>query len=115
MTRNERAETLRDLILLRAPVVETAARLSSFSWDSEEELVMFTRGDTQRILDAYLSGVMQESEVQDWANVLEARDDIGFEAGSEDILKEFIFRLANPEIKQPLNHEAAVEQRRLLE
>jgi hypothetical protein len=33
-----------------------------------------------------------------WAEALEGREDVGFEDGHEEKLKQFIFELANPEL-----------------
>jgi hypothetical protein len=115
VTANDRQEALRNLIRLRTPAVDIAKQLRAFSWDSDEPLVTFTRSDCQHVLDTYLSGDLDEHGVEEWANVVESRDDIGFEAEGETLLKDFVFQMANPVIANPLTHELAIEWKSKLE
>lgn len=115
MTANERQELLRRLILLLAPAKAVAKDLQRFSWDSREMLVTLTRSDAAHVLDAYMGGALDERGVEEWANVVESRDDIGFEAGSEALLKEFVFQMANPTLTAPLSRAAANDWRRKLQ
>ena len=95
MTADERIEALRDIIELREPIPVAIDRLRRFPWDSDAPLVTLTGNDLIRILDGYLRGDLSNTDVEEWAEALEGRDDIGYET-HDDILKQTIFELANP-------------------
>lgn len=102
MTVDERIKALRDLIELREPIPVAISRLRRFPWDSDAELVTVTPTDVTRILDAYLVGELSNTDVEDWADALEGRDDIGYELDQSDTLREIIFELANPLLTTPI-------------
>ena len=107
MTNAAREQVLKDLVARRGPVPETLARLKEFPWDSGAPLVILTRRDILALLDEYLREKVARESCEEWANALELRDDIGMEHGFEDMLKDFIFELANPTIKGPLTRSRA--------
>ena len=59
---------------------------------------MLSRADAAAMLDGFLSGSVLASALSKWADAIEGRDDIGYERGHEEELRELVFRLANPEI-----------------
>jgi len=107
MTIAERSEALRDLIQLRRPVDEAAEALSAFAWDSEQDLVRLDRSDAARLLDAYLGEHISDHDTVRWAAAIEGRDDVALAPGSEEMLKEFLFELATPEITESLTADRA--------
>ena len=109
MTTPDRQEALLDLIMLRKPVSSAIGVVKAFQWDSDAEIVTFTRADALRLLDAYLQGTVGEGLVEQWANAVEGRDDIGFERSAGELLREFIFELATPEITTALTPARAAE------
>jgi hypothetical protein len=94
---------LEDLLGLRTPVHDALRRLGSYPWDSDVALVTFTRSDAERVLAELTEGRVTGELCSEWANALEGRDDVGLEPGSEDLLKDFLFEAANPEITRPLS------------
>ena len=104
---NPRVRALRDLVRLRRPVPDAAAALAAFDWDSDEELLTLTRADAIRVLTAHLDGTLTDTDVTTWAETLEGRDDIGFEPGHDDTLKNLLFDLATPELAEPLTPDTA--------
>ena len=104
---HERAEALRDLVELRVPVEDAVAALAPFGWDSDTELVTFTRADALRLVSNYLDRTLSAQEAQRWAEALEGRDDLGLEPGFADILKQFLFEIATPELTEYLSPEVA--------
>ncbi|MGH2718940.1 MAG: hypothetical protein ACRDJU_10205 [Actinomycetota bacterium] len=110
----DRARALADLVSLNLPVGEAIDSLRRFPWDTERWLVILQTEDARRVLAAYLAGQLAADEIELWANAIEGRDDIGFEAGRETELKDFVFELANPELTQNISGERAkFWQRRL--
>jgi hypothetical protein len=96
MNIDERIRALRDLIELREPIPVAISRLRLFPWDSDATLVILTSTDLIRVLDRYLRGELSNTEVEEWAEALEGRDDIGYEPKLGDTLRQIIFDLANP-------------------
>lgn len=104
MKRNGRR---RDLVGLRVAINDAVARLATFPWDSDTELVTLTRTDALRVLQRYRGNALTAAECRHWAESLEGRDDLGLDAGFEDPLKEFLFEIASPELTEPLTDELA--------
>jgi hypothetical protein len=50
-------------------------------------------------------GSISAADVEDWANAVEGREDVGREAGYESLLNDAIFELANPMLHEPLTRE----------
>jgi hypothetical protein len=103
----QRTEALRDLINLRVPVEQAEAALADFGWDSDDDLDTLTRADAIEILRRYQAGELTATDCQRWAEALEGRDDLGFEDGWEDTLKELLFEIATPDLAEPLTPEFA--------
>lgn len=107
MGNDERRRVLEQLLALDRPLDEIRAALAAFPWDSEEELVHVTPHQVASLLQRFLAGEVSRKEMEDWANLVEGRDDVGFPPGGETVLKEFIFDAANPELTAPLSRGAA--------
>lgn len=72
-------------------------------WDSDRQLVILKRQDVAAILERYLANELSAADVEDWANALENREDLGYEQGSKDLLSLVIEELANPLLTRPLS------------
>lgn len=115
MTFEHRIDALRDLIAAKEPLPETFSRLKTFPWDSDRTLVDLERSDVIRVLRRYLQERLSAEKCGEWADAIEARDDVGFEPQHTDLLKRVIFDIANPELSGQLSHEAARDWITLLE
>jgi hypothetical protein len=51
------------------------------------------------------AGRLSPADLTAWADALESRDDVAFAAGSDELLREFLFVFANPEANDPLDAE----------
>jgi len=89
---------LESLLRLQRTPAELQEALAAVSWDAEEELVTLTRRDVRDVLQRALQGRIPLTDVEVWAELIEGREDIGRESGSEDELNEAIFELANPSL-----------------
>ncbi|OWY62721.1 hypothetical protein B7486_56905, partial [cyanobacterium TDX16] len=83
-----------------------------FPWDSGEDLSTITVDVARSILLRYLwgddvEGGIDDSEVEAWADAIELRDDVGYQAGAEELLKDLVMELANPVVMRPLTRETA--------
>lgn len=59
------------------------------------------------ILRRYLEGTLSDKDIETWANLIEAREDICFETRFEKQTKEILYELANPTLTQPLDRKRA--------
>jgi hypothetical protein len=98
---NERAKLLEILLSYRTHPEEVLRRLGTFPWDSE--VLVHARPDhLLSVLRLFTAGEIGAAEVEEWANAIEMRDDIGFEAESEAVVRDVVHVLANPELAGPL-------------
>lgn len=81
--------------------------LVKFRWDSEEELVVLKRKHLAGVLIKFLNGQLSGDDVTEWANAIELREDIGIESENENLIKDIMFDLANPEINYKLDSARA--------
>lgn len=103
----ERLLTLRSLLEGAAPLDAAIGALGALPWDSDEELVTLTPEHVIRMLERLLSGELTSGDLEQWANAIEGRDDIGLDADASDALKEVIFELANPSLQGATTAESA--------
>lgn len=109
-----RKEILQSLINLSGCLDSVNSELTSLPWDSTEELVILHAHEIISILDRYISGEITADTVSAWANLIECREDIEYEDGFSEIIKDTIFELANTELSHPLNIQRATEIKRLI-
>ncbi|MFN2384914.1 MAG: hypothetical protein ABR576_01270 [Thermoanaerobaculia bacterium] len=83
-------------ISFAASVPDLSRDLAPFPWDCESPLGVMTRAHVLAVLDRYSAGQLSAEAVEDWANLLEGRDDIAFEPGFETEVKDAVWRLSNP-------------------
>jgi hypothetical protein len=113
---NMRARTaaLLDVVRLRRPLAEGVLTLGSFAWDCDVELVALRRADAVGTVERYLRDAISADDLRRWAEVLEGRDDLGLEPLHENVLKDFLTEIANPEIFESINPEVAIKWLRRL-
>ena len=111
----ERKELLERLLKFEKPIEPTKAALAKFPWDSDIELVFLSASHFLNLFKRYLNGNVTADEVENWANAIEGRDDVGFVAGNKKVLREIIHELANPLLTQPLTKKRVEEFQNQLE
>ena len=67
--------------------------LAKIGFDSESGLVAITKNTIANILNRVIDKEISYDLLEEWANLIECREDIGYE---DEILQEIIFGLANP-------------------
>lgn len=100
---NKRLETLKNLVSFSRPLGELLSDLSEFSWDYQGEPLVVTSFQIIEVLQRYIYGEIDTEEVEQWANMLECREDIEFEKSNEKQLENVIYSLANPELEGKIN------------
>lgn len=90
---NNKTSILLDLVHFKNNIDTLKNMLFQIGFDSETELVSMSRDDIVEILQRSLDKKISFLELEEWANLIECREDIGFE---DEKTQEMIFKLANP-------------------
>jgi len=110
-----RAEILQELVRFEAPSAPLVRELRSFGWDwSGEPLVVIKKEDLLRVIDRFLAGELSAPQLQEWAENLEVREDVAFDEEERDLVDPIFFRIATPEINDPLTLDVVRQMRREL-
>ena len=107
MQSGERKVLLERLLAYELPIEPVLEGLSYFAFDAEEVLLCIQRAHVVQILDRFDAGRLTADQVTDWADQIEVRDDLGFEEGHHELLRDAIFRLANPNLSEAVTLEVA--------
>jgi hypothetical protein len=103
----ERRRALEALLNAELPIEHLKANLTKYSWDSNVDLATLVADHVANVLSRFIGGRMAAADVEDWANAVEGRDDVGFDRKNELELRELIYELANPLLTHPLTEERA--------
>ena len=99
---NHKTSILLDLVYFKNNIDTLRNMLSQIGFDSETELVYMSRDDMVEILQRSLDKKISFLELEEWANLIECREDIGFE---DEKTQEMIFKLANPCLHEKLDEK----------
>jgi len=110
-TEVDRKALLAALVRYELPVEPVLSQLASVPWDSTEELARVGSPDVVAILDRFIDGELSAEQVTEWADLLEVRDDVGMDPRHEGTLREIIFRLANPNLRDAITPALAASIR----
>jgi len=103
---DSRKQVLESLIGFNDDLGKTRRRLANFSWDSVEKVTL-TADHIRAVLERLINGQLSEREVEDWADLIECREDIAYEEKMAAAIKQVVFELANPVLSGALNPEKA--------
>lgn len=90
-----REAVLLNLLKFEAPLYLIRDELSRYTWDSDKDYAVLNREMMIHALNMFLTKVRSSEQLEEWANMIESREDIGFE---NEQLQEVIFELANPSL-----------------
>ncbi|HZR76265.1 hypothetical protein [Bradyrhizobium sp.] len=97
-----RQAVLSSLIQFNEPVTLLKVALEPFPWDSDKPLVTLTSRDIVAVLQRFAAGEFGAIVLEEWANLVECREDIEYEPDRRDAISDAIFQLANPTLHAPL-------------
>lgn len=103
-----RKTVLEKLVNFNAPIKNISNSLSKFPWDCDKELVTLDIKKIENVMRLYIAGKLTAGEVEDWANLIECRDDIEFEKEHVETIQKIIYELANPQINEPITRDKAL-------
>jgi hypothetical protein len=96
-----RQSVLSSLVLFDAPLADLKAELALLSWDADP-VVTLSRRDIAAVLTRFARREINVATVEEWANLVECREDIRLEPGHEKTIAAAIHDLANPELRGTL-------------
>jgi len=97
-----RQAVLSSLIQFNEPVTRLKVALESFPWDVNHPIITVTRDDVIAILLRFTASEFDADVLEEWANLVEGREDIQFEPDHAEAISDAIFQLANPAVCGPL-------------
>jgi len=101
-----RQAKLTSLIEFTAPLAELEAKLRMLGWDSAP-IVVLQKKHIIAVLQRFALGELDANTVEEWANLIESREDIQEDVGQETILSTAIHKPANPLLEGELQAIAA--------
>jgi hypothetical protein len=103
----DRIEAVTNLLNAYPSVSQSCAAMSAFPWDSDGPSVDMRVTHLINLLEAYLSGSLGPSQIEEWANAVESREDISYFPDST--VGGVIHVLANPTLEGLLSPSGAKE------
>ncbi|RWI22158.1 MAG: hypothetical protein EOQ92_19420 [Mesorhizobium sp.] len=104
MREEERRSIIHSLVELDRPVAELETLLARLPWDYPKPLVRLTYNHIRSVLLRLLAGTLDAKDVEEWAELVEMRDDIEF---ADERTKEVIHMLSTPQIHFPIDGRLA--------
>ena len=101
----QRQQVLQDSVTFSQPLDVLSQALSRFEWDYEGESVIIEPFHLVSVLNRFLSNQLEAQHIENWANIIECREDLDYETSNQEQLEQVIYELANPEIEGPLTIE----------
>ncbi len=105
----ERRKLLKKLLKYDGNLKEITTSLEKLGWDSNVSLITLQRQEIIEILNRYIKSEFTTSDIEEWANAIEGREDIDYENGYDELISTIIFKLANPLLTQGLDPQVASE------
>ena len=105
----DRHVVLQALVAFTGSIDEIRRLLGCLDPDFEGAPITMNKEDIRKALERYLKGDLSLHDVEDWANLVEGREDIVFAKRDEELLSEIIYELANPDLTEQLSSKRAKE------
>ncbi len=107
---SNRKNVLRKLLDLSAPIDDISTQLRKLEWDYEGEgEVVLEPKHISNVLGRYLKKELTKEDIEHWSNLIECREDIEFDGKYLELIKELIFKLANPALEGNITSKSCKE------
>lgn len=104
----ERQAVLFELVCAEGDLDDIGTRLRRYPWDWDgNPLVVVAPEDVRAVLTRYRAGAMTSGQLEQWANLIECREDLDFDGGQDGAVRDAIHILANPVLEGALTNEVA--------
>ena len=87
--------------------------LKKLNWDDSNQISLSTHHVVD-ILNKFQNGELRKDDVEEWANLIEGRDDIEYDEKNYDDILQAIHILANPVLEGELNFKLAEKVKKML-
>jgi hypothetical protein len=104
-----RSKILEDLISFSRPIDTILVELNQLPWDYDGSPITLRSIHVTGVLKRFSAGQLTAQEIENWANLIENREDVDYEDINHDELESAIYRLANPILEGELNLEVSSE------
>ena len=111
---SDRHIVLRGLVEFAKPIDELRSSLSAFKSDIKDIPLTMNGDHFRNVVVRYMKGELSAQNVEDWATLIEGREDITIRSSNAEALREILHELANPELTEKLSHQRAKEMVSLL-
>lgn len=71
-----------------------------------ENPIIVSRRTLRTALQRILANELDSDDLVAWANSIESHDQVRYEPGFEKLIADIVFRIASPEINEPLDSES---------
>lgn len=99
-----RFKILSDLISFKEPIAVLSERLKTLGWDYEGPGFYVKSSEIRGVLNRFVSGEISVDELEEWANLIECREDLQFEDAKSEQIDHVIFLLANPALEGQIDY-----------
>lgn len=101
-----RKDILKNLVEFSEPLEALTKELAQLNFDYDGKPFIMTVTHLKSIIARFLSGELSAKELENWANLLECREDIAYEQTSDKKIEETIHIFANPELEGVITFES---------
>lgn len=102
---DDRRSLIQELLYFSKPIVYLSKELTKFTWDYSGSEEILTGDMILKLIDRFVNDELTYSELIDWANAIECREDIVYEGLNTCVIDELVTILANPDINGRLRKE----------
>lgn len=100
---DERYPIILKLINFDGSIKELKSLLKFFVWDYEGSCAELNCEHICKVIRRYLNGDLTKYDIEEWANLIEGREDITFQLSKRLLLQNLIHELANPKLSTELS------------
>ena len=90
------------LIWMNGALGEIESNLAVKNWDSGKEIALLEAGAIKSVLGRFIKNEVTAAMVSGWANMIEGREDVGWDLKDAELISKFIYEAANPALEGPI-------------
>ncbi|KIO37614.1 hypothetical protein [Shewanella sp. cp20] len=95
-----RTEALEQIVTFGTDRENAYSALAKYGFDSEVEYFVVSKSVLESVLTMYLTDQITADELEQWANFVECRADLNYEA-----IEDYIYAIANPYLVGEINKD----------
>jgi hypothetical protein len=81
---------LNEVVSFSLPIKELSIKLKELNWDYSSEPLEIKALHVIDIMNKYIQGIYNSGEIEQWANLIECREDLGYYPDQKDVLGNII-------------------------